>query len=426
MQNKERLILLVTAFIVIFGFLTITASLFAANQEKVLHSFNDNGSDGTFPGNSLTFDAAGNLYGAAAEGGAYGYGMIFQLTPGAGGTWTETVLHNFNQDGTDGIFPNGGLIFDARGTGNLYGTTLEGGAKRFGTVFQLTPGTDGTWTETILYNFSGSDGSDGAEPRDGLIFDGAGNLYGTTSVGGATGQDCNGLGCGAVFQLAPGAGGTWTETVLFSFNRPGKGGVLPYAGLVLDSAGNLYGTTTQGGGQGCGGFGCGIIFKLTPGRGGTWIEAKLHSFNGKNGQFPTSSLIFDAKGNLYGTARSVFQLAPQANGQWTEKVLHIFTNKFAGPCCSLIFDAAGNLYGTTSGGGTHSAGTVFELTPGAKGRWTQKVLHYFSDKGKDGFQPSSGLIFDGDGNLYGVTSRGGAHPKSCGGGGCGTVFEVMP
>ena len=399
--------------------LLVTSTLAATNwTEKVLHSFHRNGTDGYTPQASLIFDAAGNLYGTTVDGGTYRGGTVFELTPQAGGGWTEKVLHSFHGNRTDGASPYAGLIFDA--AGNLYGTTVDGGTDRGGTVFELTPQAGGGWTEKLLYSFN-FNGTDGYYPFAGLIFDAAGNLYGTTYQGGTHGR-------GTVFELTPQAGGGWTEKVLHSFNP--TDGYYPKAGLVLDAAGNLYGTTEQGGI-----YGGGTVFELTPTAGGGWMVTVLLNFNYTNGAYPVASLIFDAAGNLYGTTTgggydlgTVFELTPQAGGGWTENVLHSFNGTDGyNPYASLIFDAAGNLYGTTVYGGTGSncgsgppgCGSVFELTPQAGGSWTEQVLYSFNNNGTDGFQPYTGLIFDAAGNLYGTTSEGGTHRS-------GTVFEITP
>jgi uncharacterized repeat protein (TIGR03803 family) len=401
----------------IFTATLFVTSTWAAAQERVLHNFAANGTDGYYPEAGLIVDAAGNLYGTTVAGGAYNSGTVFELTPAAGGGWTEKVLYSFSGNGTDGRAPYAGLIFDA--AGNLYGTTQYGGTYGLGTVFELTPAGGGSWTEKVLYSFSGN-GTDGATPEAGLIFDAAGNLYGTTYQGGTYGY-------GTVFELTPAGGGGWTEQVLHSFNNNGADGSLPAAGLIFDAAGNLYGTTSYGGTY----FYYGTVFELTPAAGGGWTEQVLHSFNnnGTDGITPLSAgLIFDAAGNLYGTTfaggtygyGTVFELTPAGGGSWTEKVLHNFGNGTdgAGPLAGLIFDAAGNLYGTTGGGSSYGDGTVFELTPTAGGGWTEKVLHSFGN-GTDGIFPRADLIMDAAGNLYGTTYQGGTY-------GYGTVFEFTP
>jgi len=269
-------------------------------SEHVLHNFGHR-QDGGQPSGSLIFDKAGNLYGVTAGGGAYGQGTVFQLVPGANNTWKESVLYSFQDNGVDGRIPLGGLTFDV--AGNLYGTTSTGGANGGGIVFELSPGANGTWTYSVLYNFCSTSGCpDGAHPVGSPIFDAAGNLYGTTLYGGAPGT----FGYGVVFELAP-SGGTWTQTVLHTFEGPD--GAEPNAPLVFDNAGNLYGTT-GGGGKGCYyPYACGVAFELTPG-GGTWTETILHGFNdgpkAKDAGGPSGGLIFDTAGNLYGVTFGVW------------------------------------------------------------------------------------------------------------------------
>jgi len=354
------------------------------------------------------------------------FGFLTTATPlfAAG---KERVLYSFGSETNDGVDPKASLIFD--GAGNLYGTTSEGGDSGTGcggygcgTVFQLTRGANGKWTETVLHSFR-DDGKDGHGPSDSLFFDAAGNLYGTTTWGGANGY-------GTVFQLTPSANGKWTESVLHSFN--GKDGGYPRASLILDAAGNLYGTTQYGGAY----VAYGTVFQLAPSANGKWTEKVLHSFdsNGKDGYGPDASLILDAAGNLYGTTPAggaygsncnygcgtVFELVRRANGKWTEKLLHSFSESGKdgyGPVPGLIFDPAGNLYGTTYGGGAYGPGSAFELRPGTNGKWKEKVLHSF-DFGRGGCIPYGGLILDAAGNLYGTT-------VDCGSG-LGTVFQLTP
>lgn len=431
MPNNKSLIVLCAVLVVISGILSAPAPASASDREKVLYAF-EGGRDGLSP-SAVIFDTAGNLYGATFEGGnthcdpSAGCGTVFKLEPGAKGKWSKTVLHTFN-GAEDGASPSG-LVFDA--AGNLYGTTIYGiggGAKGYGTVFKLAPGTNGKWTETVLHIFNDHDGS---APSCTLIFDKAGNLYGITPLGGA-------YGFGTVFKLVPGMNGKWTETVLHSFD--GKDGNRPTSALVFDSAGSLYGTTLGGGDVNyCSPNGCGTVFKLVPATDGKWTHTVLHSFRGKDGSIPVSSLVFDTAGNLYGTTEqggdlnsntclgygcgTVFKLAPGANGSWTEQVMHRFHGWTDGfyPTAGLIFDTAGNLYGTTWYGGK-----VFKLAPGTNGKWTETVLHGF--KGKDGWFPYAGLVFDAAGNLYGTTSLGGElnNCQSQFGNGCGVVFEITP
>jgi uncharacterized repeat protein (TIGR03803 family) len=407
------------------------------SKEKVLHDFG-NLPDDAGPDAGLIFDSAGNLYGTTRGGGGSQFsadsGTVFELTPGTNGTWTETVLYNFCSLSacTDGAYPEAGLILD--GAGNLYGTTQGGGSYSSGTVFRLAPGRNGTWSETVLHSFNSGDGG---WPFAGMIFDGAGNLYGTTYSGGSHGD-------GTVFQLTPRPNGTWSETVLHSFD--GEDGKYPTAGLIFDSAGNLYGTTTAGGNlSDCSGFGCGVVFRLTPNSNRRWREKVLHGFNGRDGASPSAGLIFDETGNLYSTTPVggnhqcggpgcgvVFQLTPATNDKWSEKVLHVFDgNHGTGPLAALILDKAGNLYGTTFAGGLDSTwcsypngcGTVFELTPGANGTWIETVLYRFPRSGLRGNWPLGGLVPDVNGNLYGTTTEGG---KDIGVTVGGTVFEITP
>jgi uncharacterized repeat protein (TIGR03803 family) len=413
-------------------FAMFIVTLFAASApaaEKKLHDFN--GSDGANPlYGSLIRDAAGNFYGTTSTDGDSGGGTVFELTPNGSGGWTEKKLHNFDNGyrSTDGFYPRAGLIFDA--AGNLYGTTYEGGDYGGGTVFELTPNGSGGWTEKKLHNFG--NGTDGSGPQATLIWDAAGNLYGTTTYGGSA--PC-GPGCGTVFEMTPNGSGGWTEKKLHNFNPfNGSDGKFPTGGVIFDRAGNLYGTTTYGGTHQCNLDGCGMVFEVSPNGIGGWTERNLHNFgNGTDGTNPYAGLIFDSAGNLYGTTSSggdygygtVFEMTPREGGGWTEKKLHNFGTGTDGaiPEASLIFDAAGNLYGVTDNGGDYTQGTVFEMTPNGSGGWTEKKLHNFGS-GTDGEIPEGGLIFDGDGNLYGTTRLGGAH--SCGFFGCGTVFEVTP
>jgi uncharacterized repeat protein (TIGR03803 family) len=335
----------------------------------------------------------------------------------AGNVLAETTLHAFRSGG-DGLAPYGRVISDA--AGNLYGTTAFGGSAGVGIVFELTKSqAPGGWTETILYNFAG--GSDGAQAWAGVIFDSAGNLYGTTYRGGASNA-------GTVYQLAPPSqqGGAWTETVLYSF-ASGTDGEGPQSDLIFDQAGNLYGTTNNGGSPGNG-----IVFELTPpmGQGGAWTETVLHRFMTSESTSPRAAVIFDRKGSLYGTlandgafgAGGVFRLKPptQQGGTWTEETLYTFTGGVDGfgPLCRLIL-FKGSLYGTTVRGGTTGGGTAFELTPPVShhGAWTETVLHSFGS-GSDGYFPWAGLIMDNAGAFYSTTQRGGL-PSSG-----GIVFQL--
>ncbi|HXM61564.1 MAG TPA: choice-of-anchor tandem repeat GloVer-containing protein [Terriglobales bacterium] len=389
-------------------------------SENVLYSF-AGGSDPKLPYGGLVLDKAGNLYGTTEFGGTNNQGTVFEIIANTNGSWTESVLYNFT-GGEDGGQPYGSLTFDS--SGNLYGTTNFGGSTNCnlgcGTVFELTPGSGG-WTESVLYTFSGD--SDGREPYARLLFDAAGNLYGTTLLGGNVTSACS-SGCGTVFKLTHGSSG-WTESVIYAFEG-GTDGASPYDGLAFDAAGNLYGSTYAGGTSSSG-----AIFKLAPGS-SAWTESVIHSFNGGyDGANPYGDLILDAAGNLYGTTFQgghygygmVFELSPTPKRGWKERLLHGFANTPAGnPVAGLLMDAAGNLYGTTMLGITETScgggcGALFKLTPGTGGNWTYKVVHDFG-KGTDGYHPSGDLILDSTGNLYGTTQAGGAQ-------GSGMVFEIM-
>jgi len=404
--------------------LVVAPDAWAQTKYKTLYKFNSE-SNGYAPTAGVIFDQAGNLYGTTAVGGYLSSGAVFRLTPNSNGSWKKEVLHAFG--GHDGSRPMAGLIFDQ--TGNLYGTTQYGGANQSGVVFKLTPNQDGSWTESVLYSFCAlANCSDGAQPEAGLVFDGVGNLYGTTLQGGAS-STCK-MGCGTVFELTPKSDGTWVENVLYSFCslRECSDGATPYLGsLIFDQAGNLYGTTGTGGNpKQCGGSGCGLVYQLAPNGNGGWTEHVLYRFQYKHGAFPQAGLIFDQAGNLYSTtllggargAGVVFQLTPSADGSWKEKVLHSFAGHDGlEPIAGLILDQAGNLYGTTLWGGVKDAGLVFKLAANSNGGWRETVLHGFLDR--PGAAPYAGVTFDAAGNLYGTTD--GENSTTF-----GSVFEIMP
>jgi uncharacterized repeat protein (TIGR03803 family) len=330
--------------------------------ETVLHNFGS-GSDGADPKASLVLGSNGDLYGTTERGGTSNLGTVFQLSPSTTGNgWTETVLYRFKGGTTDGALPYAPLIFGSNR--ELYGTTAYDGASGGGTVFQLSPPASpgSSWTETVLHNFGS--GSDGANPFAPLILGSNGDLYGTTAYGGGTSND------GTVFQLAPSTTGNgWTETVLYRFKGGTTDGALPYAPLIFGS-GDLYGTTYGGGTSSVG-----TVFQLAPSTtGGSWTETVLYSFKGgtTDGANPAAALILGS-GDLYGTTYgggtssvgTVFQLAPSTTGgSWTETVLHSFggTGDGAHPFAPLILGSNGDLYGTTAyGGGTSNDGTVFKI-----------------------------------------------------------------
>ncbi len=438
MPSKEFSLRLVV-FMAIFALVSlVTAAPAAAQSLTILHNFNNNGADGFHPWAGLIFDASGNLYGTAQRGGTKDDGVAFKLSPISGGGWTETILHSFLYDGIDGYAPDGALILDS--AGNLYGTTILGGSGTCvnpigivigcGIVFELQRSSNGSYTEKILYNFQ-NNARDGFEPWSSLIFDSAGNLYGTTFGGGSDHY-------GTVFELSPpsSTGGKWTETILWNFNK--TDGDQPRAALIFDASGNLYGTT-----QGGGAYNYGTVFELSPSSGGTWTETVLHSFKLSPTElaYPESPLVFDSAGNLYSTTSygslsgggGVFELTPSVGGTWTETILHVF-NDTAGSdgydtWSPVIFDSAGNLYGTTTSGGTGlckqiglvmGCGTIFKLTP-SNGTWTESVVYNFNarpDNDPEGPE-QAGLISDSAGNFYGTTYGAGAYSH-------GTVFKFTP
>ena len=398
---------------------------------------------------SLISDAAGNIYGTTYYGGQAGCGgyltcgTVFEMTRNQDGSWSKSVIYKFT-GGSDGGTPGSRLTFDSEG--NLYGTTLQGGgilcSSSCGTVFKLSPSGDGRWAISTLYTFQG--GGDGAGPTTGVIFDSSGNLYGTAEGGGVCNPGCN----GGAFKLTPGQGGSWTETTLYSFLGGADGYYL--SALVFDTAGNLYGTTTYGGDtQGiCGAQGCGKVFQLTPNQDASWTENVLYAFtDGADGGYPISGVTFDTGGNLYGETINggdfycenagcgvVFELAPNATGAWKETVLHTFHGQDGAQLeGGLVFDTSGDLYGTSTSGGSNPAcpfrggcGTIFELSPKAGGGFIFKPIGAFNDT--DGADPATGVIVDSVGNLYGTTYTGGDLNCSVGGvtGGCGVVFEIAP
>jgi uncharacterized repeat protein (TIGR03803 family) len=399
---------------------------------------------GLLAGQHGVFYGATDIGGSGGCGGR-GCGTLFRLAPPSPGAtaWVRTMLHSFT--GSDGAYPQSRLI--AGKAGALYGTTTEGGAGDRGTIFQLAPSDEAAtaWEQSVLHSFSA--GADGSYPS-GLIADTDGTLYGTTQAGG--GGACGG-GCGTVFKLAPpAAGGTdWTKTVLHHF-RGGRDGANPFAELIAGDDGALYGTTPEGGGSGCGGVGCGVVFRLAPSAGDQteWTTTILYRFQGGgDGAAPYAGLIADTGGALYGTTTAggsgacgcgaVFRLAPPAGGshaEWRETLLYSFRGDLDGsfPTTRLSTDRQGAIYGSTNEGGDPSClddgfgcGTVFKLTPRADNApWTESVLHRFTGGG-DGAFPSELLVSDQDDALFGATALGGAR-GGCAGYGCGAVFMINP
>ncbi len=324
----------------------VVFKLNAKGVETVLHNF-AGGTDGATPEGELIRGNLANFYGTTTAGGTSGKGTVFEISGKR-----ETVLYSF-AGGTDGAVPEAGLTLDA--AGNLYGTTSQGGANGNGTVFELAaPKTKGgAWTESVLYSFG--PGTDGATPVGGVSFDSAGNLYGTTSAGGA-------YGLGTVFQLVPGA--RWTENILHNFEN-GDDGSVPYAGLISDKSGNFYGAATQGGSNGGG-----TVFELTPSE-KSWNFSVLYSVPGWGISGTFRNLVLDASGNLYATthcdgennAGTVYELTP-SGGSWNYTLLYTFTGGSDGQfSVSNLVLSQGKLYGTTLYGGANGNGVVYEVTP---------------------------------------------------------------
>ncbi|MGO9085676.1 MAG: choice-of-anchor tandem repeat GloVer-containing protein [Candidatus Sulfotelmatobacter sp.] len=417
----------VTKSLAVIALTLIMASMLAPGawgQYKILYNFTG-AADGSTPFSSLILDTSGNLYGTTTAGGASGNGNVFKLTKNSDGTWTESVLYSF-AGGTDGATPYVGVTFDA--SSNLYGTTRYGGSSSAGTVFQLVPNSNGTWTESVLYSFTG--GSDGANPSAGVIFDASGTLYGMTYGGGTQGM-------GIVYKLTPNSNGSWRYGALHSFTGGTDGSYPLWGNLTFDTAGNLYGATTDGVDPwgGCpNGNDCGTIFELTPNPDESWNEKAIFRFDGSNAgteRKPWGTLIFDSAGHLYGATGggggwygSVFELTTGATGDWTVSVLDVFQGNQDGayPQGGVVLDRAGNLYGTEVWGcwnGFGLCGMVFELSPGPQG-WTKSTPHWFT-KGtpNDGTGPAAGVVLDTAGNVYGTTTSGGTS-------GYGVVFEFVP
>jgi len=439
--------------IVVGVFLTITTT--AGSKESTLYNFCSVAgcADGSSPV-GLVADAVGNFYGVTAGGGSgiTPNGTIFDLTPSSGG-WTENVLYNFCSapNCTDGAAPYGGLTIDSQG--NLYGTTYTGGTAStcegggYGTVYELSP-SHGSWIYTVLYSFLG--GSNGSSPSATLTFDTHGNLYGTTVGGGDPSCDYEGESCGTVFELVHSASG-WSQSVLYAFGTSGPNDGWAPRGETLDSNGNVYGTTVNGGpNPNCSSlspFGYGVVYELSLPH-GSWTENILYNFCSAascfDGANPDTSLVFDSKGSLYGTTLyggagggddgggTVFKLTP-SNGGWTESVLYSFNFLCCdgnGPSGGVTFDNEGNIYGTTtysrnntgSGAFPGNCGAVYRLTPSGED-WAEKIFQF---GGKDGAYPGGGVLIQ-RGSLYGTTRVGGLHDvgryKGSKG---GVVFRITP
>ncbi|HEY3972282.1 MAG TPA: choice-of-anchor tandem repeat GloVer-containing protein [Candidatus Sulfotelmatobacter sp.] len=414
MIHAKRLSL--AAFCIVILLHSATAA--AATSPKTLHDFGVGSNDGSSLYSALIMDSAGNLYGTSVNGGKAGAGTVYRLSP-SGAKWAETILYSFT-GGSDGSNPHSTLVLDS--AGNLYGATVEGGETNSacrlgcGVVFELTPTTSGEWTETILHSFTGA--SDGGSPFAGVIFDAAGNLYGTSVSGGANGK-------GVAYELEKSSG--WQEIVLHNF-AGGTDGETPYAPLIFDQKGNLYGTTYSGGSHNSG-----TVYQLVPSAtssSASWAERILHSFaGGSDGVNPFAGVAIDPSGNLYGVTQAggsarcgvAFRLA--AAHHWSEMIMHTFLGLSAADGCDAtggVVWRSGVVYGTTTGGGKYNPGTIFKLNATAQG-WKETILYNFTG-GNDGAYPSAALTTDSAGNLYGTTLWGGPAGDTVG----GVAFEFTP
>jgi uncharacterized repeat protein (TIGR03803 family) len=371
-----------------------------AQTFNVIYNFTG-GNDGGIPLAGLVIDTAGNLYGTTSTGGSSGGGTVFKVSASG----QETVLYNFT-GGSDGGNPQASLLRTS--AGKIYGTTSAGGAHGYGAVFEV--GENGGH-EKVVYSFTG--GADGANPESSLIIDSAGKLYGTTFAGGAYGG-------GTVFAVTQ----SGQETVLHSFGQ-GTDGANPVAAVTFGPSGKeLFGTTSVGGTDGDG-----TVFQLAQSKAG-WKETVIYNFTlQSDGGNPYAGVIFDASGNLYGAATNggaggsngggtVFEMS-HPSGKWEFTLLYALPGwGISGSFRDLLMDASGNIWATTHCDGIYSNGTVYELTPGAT-PWTYTSLYVFPASGSDGFYVFSNLVFDKSGNLYGTASVGGEY-------GSGVVFKVTP
>jgi uncharacterized repeat protein (TIGR03803 family) len=373
--------------------LLISARPVMAQTETALWSFSWEPYDGSYPQSSLTFDAAGNLYGTTSSGGVggqgAGFGTVFKFSPG--NPPKETVLYSFCAlpncaDGRSPLLSN--AIFDA--AGNLYGTASFGGAHGYGAVFELSPAGE-TWTESVLYSFCSQPAcADGQIPRNNLLFDAAGNLCGVNSAG--------------VFQLKPSSSG-WTEHIIYAV-EPST------TGLAMDGAGNLYGVSFQS-----------TLFELSPSSNGAWNPTVIYAFDKSDSEMLVGNPVLDHAGNIYltmttfsGQGAGALRKLSLEDGTWTKRTLEDWETG-SGPWAGVVLDSEDNIYGTTGGGDPYTYGTVFELVAGKGGSYKKKLLWAFD--GSDGSWPYASLTLDSAGNLYGTTYVGG-------GGGRGTIFEVVP
>lgn len=420
--TRHGLMRAATSLFIATAFVTVLATMTPAAQGQsfqVIYSFTG-GQDGAYPSSGLTIDAADNIYGTAFSGGTgTGFGTVFSLS-NTGSSWILRPLHQFT-GGSDGAGPAARVIIGPDGA--LYGSTAAGGGgpcvlmngyHGCGTVYQLRPPARApatviyNWNSIVLNSFSGSNGS---YPQGDLTFDSSGNIYGTTINGGTPGW-------GVVYSLTR-TNGRWAENVLYQAQGNGDG-EYPWGGVVFDQSGNLYGTFSQNGPSSYG-----SVYKLAR-SGSGWTESTVHgfTFHGNDGATPQGGLVVDSSGNLWGTTvhdatggGTVFELTPSGGG-WTYNFVYELSGGIdLGPYDKLLMDSAGNLYGTTYGDGRYGYGSVFKLTRSGSG-WSYSSLHDFTG-GSDGSNPFCRLAVDSSGNLYGTTFAGGASGK-------GVIFQITP
>jgi hypothetical protein len=407
---QEKMLKLASQFVMAFVIATVLLAVHSqAQTEQIIYTFTG-GTNGSSPQRGPVRDAKGNLYGVLESGGANGAGLVFELSRSSGGTWGYTVLYSFSFVGGDVAWPTSNLVFDRKG--NLYGAAFVGGENGVGGIFELSRGSNGEWSEKVVYSFAG--GADIAPTGSGLIIDSEGSLYGYRGIAYLS----NGtMLYGAVIKIQADPNGVWSEQVLHTFSG-GNDGSAPYGGqLTFDASGNLYGMANDGLRD------YGLVFELVHGTDGSWTEKVLHAFTGgAEGSALSTPLAVDSRGNVYGASTwAIFDLEPGADGTWSKKILHTFAGGSDGayPDSGISLAPSGNLYGTTNQGGAH-VGTVFELSPESNGNWSEKILHRFAANGHDGFYPAyAPLVVDTEGNIYGITESGGESNQ-------GLVFEVTP
>jgi uncharacterized repeat protein (TIGR03803 family) len=381
-------------------FFLATAAFPAHSQTyKVIHNFTAKGSDGATPYGGPILDGSGNLYGTTYLGGFGGAGSVYKLSP-SGSSWKYTSLYSFKA-GPDGSGPAFGSLAIGANHG-LFGTTEGGG--NFGVVFAVCACVT---KEKVIHTFGNA--NDGAQPIGGVVFDSAGNFYGTTSLGGAYGN-------GTVFKGTR-YGQGWIENPIYSFTNSGSDPINPPAGVTLDAQGNIYGTASLGGASGNG-----AVYKLSHSDSG-WTETVLYNFQAlDDGANPVGGVIVDLAGNLYGTTfdggvnggGTVYELSPSGSG-WTFTTIYSFVGGYGGPYNKLTLDTSGNLYGFTNAEGANGLGSIFKLAPGSGG-WTLTNLHDFAG-GSDGGSPYGSVAVDAKGNVFGTAVVGGSDNQ-------GVVFEI--